>query len=498
MLIAICLSDSEEDFNLYIQCLMNLKEYRITFHLLEERNLIDINIQNIHYITLASQCLFHLQDYQKCKSLLDQAHSFLKQFKSFADDFISFDYSRILCLRARIYEIEDNILQAKSMYILALQYDSMNWEAEQKLSDTYISSNDMISLITKNWNQKINPFFKYSLEDWSWINELFTIYLNKEKSFQLSSTPIMNQLSLKSADIILWKAIYSFYQYDYLQTIILAKQCIQSNTISIYPYIYLSSSLLLTNNKVDLFSLATSLLEISPDTKITLYVLSCYYVLIKDYIKARMYIQKCITKEYSFLPSWILLAYTCNLQKERGHVITALSSAVTHSPTNYIPLLSLSREYILNHNYILAAQCLTQCLSLNTTDPLVYNELGIIYYYNKDYKRAIELFLKAIDIISTLPFRLKTKWICLFENLSSIYREIGEYKQAVYILDQATIIGGSSINTCIFNTEKGYIYHLQDDLLNAIAYYNKGLNLDPTNQLTQKLLIKAVDRLSMK
>lgn len=138
----------------------------------------------------------------------------------------------------------------------------------------------------------------------------------------------------KSSDVILWRATYLFYQYDYSQSLSLLESyavCSSSNPscsmnplVSSEHYVYLCSIYLLMEKRVELYELSCHLSEqysplslftsSAPSSQCSLYALSCYYTLIQDYVKARMYVRKCILKDYSFPFAWLLLARICHLQ----------------------------------------------------------------------------------------------------------------------------------------------------------------------------------------
>ena len=63
----------------------------------------------------------------------------------------------------------------------------------------------------------------------------------------------------------------------------------------------------------------------------------------------------------------------------------------------------MAQHYLSQNRPSLAAQCLRQCLTLNATDPLIYNELGVIYYRLGDLPLAAEVLEKGRLVVNRLP-----------------------------------------------------------------------------------------------
>lgn len=72
-------------------------------------------------------------------------------------------------------------------------------------------------------------------------------------------------------------------------------------------------------------------------------------------------------------------------------------------PGSHLPPLYIGMEYLRTNNLVQAQEYIRQASVICPTDPLVYNELGSVYYKEKDYHQAIEMFTKALQLCKGLP-----------------------------------------------------------------------------------------------
>lgn len=72
-------------------------------------------------------------------------------------------------------------------------------------------------------------------------------------------------------------------------------------------------------------------------------------------------------------------------------------------PGSHLPPLYIGMEYLRTNNLVQAQEFIRQASVICPTDPLVYNELGSVYYKQKDYPKAIEMFTKALQLCKGLP-----------------------------------------------------------------------------------------------
>ncbi|WVZ02556.1 hypothetical protein V8G54_023362 [Vigna mungo] len=145
-----------------------------------------------------------------------------------------------------------------------------------------------------------------------------------------------------------------------------------------------------------------------------------------------------------------------------------IPSAMCHLPTLYIGM-----ECMRTHSYKLAEQFFIQAKSTCPSDPLVYNELGVVAYHMKEYKKAVWWFEKTLALI---PTALSEMWESTVVNLAHAYRKLKMYQEAISYYEKALALSTRSVSTY---AGLAYTYHLQDDFTTAITYYHKVSNSVP-------------------
>ena len=59
--------------------------------------------------------------------------------------------------------------------------------------------------------------------------------------------------------------------------------------------------------------------------------------------------------------------------------------------------LYIGMEYTKSNNLKTALLAFQEALNVSNSDPFVYNEIGVIYYKQKQYERAIDIFAKGLE-----------------------------------------------------------------------------------------------------
>jgi anaphase-promoting complex subunit 6 len=92
-----------------------------------------------------------------------------------------------------------------------------------------------------------------------------------------------------------------------------------------------------------------------------------------------------------------------------------------------LPSLCIGMELVRANNYALAQEFLLKAKEICPFDPLVYNELGVIYFRNKYITDATAHFEKALKLV-TNDMRnkdtLQDSWEPTVFNLGHCYRKL--------------------------------------------------------------------------
>ncbi|THG05039.1 hypothetical protein TEA_027711 [Camellia sinensis var. sinensis] len=183
----------------------------------------------------------------------------------------------------------------------------------------------------------------------------------------------------------------------------------------------------------------------------------------------------------TFLPAWIGYGNAYAAQEEGDQAMSAYRTAARLFPGCHLPTLYIGMEYMRTHSFKLAEQAKTICPS----DPLVYNELGVVAYHMKEYKKAVWWFEKTLAHIPSLS----GMWEPTVINLAHALRKLKRYREAITYYERALALSTRSLSTY---AGLAYTYHLQDNFTTAITYYHKALWLKPDDQFCTEMLTSAL------
>jgi anaphase-promoting complex subunit 6 len=78
-------------------------------------------------------------------------------------------------------------------------------------------------------------------------------------------------------------------------------------------------------------------------------------------------------------------------------------------------------EFIRTNNLKTALVAFQDALQISANDPLVYNEIGVVFYKQKLYEEAVSHFLKGLDICKEDK---SNAYQTLTVNLGHTYRKL--------------------------------------------------------------------------
>jgi tetratricopeptide (TPR) repeat protein len=124
-----------------------------------------------------------------------------------------------------------------------------------------------------------------------------------------------------------------------------------------------------------------------------------------------------------------------------------------------------------NNNYDLSLEFLKKSIDLNPNDSTLYNFLGIQYYENENYIKAIKNFETAIEITPDMKDSIYNKANCLFEL--ELFSLADEFYTKVLNLDEDYVDALIS---------KSHILLLNEKIENAKSLANRAKLIDPKNE----------------
>ncbi|XP_065627398.1 anaphase-promoting complex subunit 6 isoform X3 [Quercus suber] len=465
------LTNDPADIYMQAQALFLGRHFRRAFHLLNASKIV---LTDLRFRYLAAKCLEELNDWDQCLSMLNLPHHhtntsliYLDKDAAAAEINIS---SAICFLRAKAYEALENRAQARLWYIAAVKADPLCYEALECLIEKHMLTCDEEATLLSS--------LQFGPED-GWLSSFYSCLtkkhdkesvveakfreLEKESCISDSSDSSITQTLKTNTDLLACKAEYYHQCGEYQKCFELTSVLLEKDPFHLKSTLVHLVAAMELGNSNELYLMACNLVKDYPQKALSWFAVGCYYYCIKKYDQSHRY-------------------FRC------------------HLPTLYIGM-----EYMRTHSFKLAEQFFMQAKTICPSDPLVYNELGVVAYHMKDklharkchwsqsslakgYNKAALWFEKTL---AHIPSPLSELWEPTVVNLAHAYRKLKMYHEAISHYEKALALSTRSVSTY---AGLAYTYHLQDDFTAAITYYHKALWLKPDDQFcTEMLSVALVD-----
>lgn len=469
------------------QVYYNKGDFPRAINLLSNENLVSISIMCRY---LMASCLVKLTKFEEALDIIGETNPFADEFpqdgkQQQSDGGIKLESS--LCfLRGKIYSALNNFTKAKDAFREAVQVDVKNFEAFEILTNSYLLTPQ------EEWELIEQLDFSTLDDNEIIIKNLYTLRLSKlinSDKITVSQNILTEEYNLDNNVDIVCSFIDTLYsQCKFSECLDLCEQYLEKDSFNqkILPTYILCLFELNAKNK--LFLLSHRLAEKFPKNHITWFSVATYYMSTDKLIEARKFFSKSSILEPMFAPSWLGFAHTYALEGEHDQALSAYSTAARFFPGSHLPYLFLAMQYMSSNTLSLAEEYFTLSYDICPNDPLLLNEMGVMYYKQKDYEKSKRYLTKAMDEVKDLAPTSKTA-ISIQVNLGHTYKRLGEYERSIkcfkYILED------SEKDSDIFCT-LGHLYLRIKQLQKSIDYLHKSLELRPNNLAAQDLLTHAL------
>ncbi|KAJ5517732.1 hypothetical protein N7453_000154 [Penicillium expansum] len=217
-----------------------------------------------------------------------------------------------------------------------------------------------------------------------------------------------------------------------------------------------------------LFLLSHMLADHSPEEPYTYLAIGVYYLSVSKVAEARRFFSKASLLDPHSAPAWIGFAHTFAAEGEHDQAIAAYSTAARLFQGSHLPQLFLGMQHLalnnmsLAHEYLCAAHAMSTgaapgsvpsiasnpsgIVSAVGGDPLVLNELGVVFYHQNHLSGAIELFGQALALATSLHCE-PSAWVATRANLGHAFRRMGRLSESLREFDECLRVGagGSSM-----------------------------------------------------
>jgi anaphase-promoting complex subunit 6 len=190
-----------------------------------------------------------------------------------------------------------------------------------------------------------------------------------------------------------------------------------------------------------LYLLSHKLADTHPDEPCTYLAIGVYYLSINQIASARRFFSKASILDPHFGPAWIGFAHTFAHEGEHDQAISAYSTATRLFQGTHLPNLFLGMQNLQLGNLRLAKDYLKVAYDLCKVDPLLLNELGVVFYQEGDLPQAIGAFEEALKVskdIGSSP----SAWISTRANLGHAHRRLGQLPEALEQFNEVLRQGG--------------------------------------------------------
>ncbi|KAI2621703.1 TPR-like protein [Hypoxylon sp. NC1633] len=400
-------------------------------------------------------------------------------------------------LRGICYAKQNAYDRAKECYKDAVRIDVQCFEAFQQLMKNSLLSPD------EEWQFLESLDFdaitvlgdpSSSQEAAEFTRMLYTTRLSKYRnptSFTTACETLSTHYNLASnPDLLLARADLLYTQCRYKDALAITDSILQEDkyNFSIYP-LHLACLYEMRMKNV-LFLVAHDLADTHPEEPCTWLAVGIYYFAINKIAEARRYFSKASMMDPHFGPAWIGFAHTFAAEGEHDQAISAYSTAARLFMGTHLPQVFLGMQNHALNNMTLADEFLKTAYGLCKTDPLLLNEMGIVYYHQDRPQEAVALFLKALEVADEIDSE-PSAWLSARTNLAHAYRRARRYDEALDQFDEVLRQGGK--DAAIF-AAKGLIYMEQGGKFDlAVEVLHQALAIHPQDPTATELLNKALD-----
>jgi len=440
--------------------------------------------------------------------------------------------SALCLLRGRAYDALDNRSLARHWYVSALKADYFCYEAlaallsqhmltveeeQELLASLQIEPGDKwLKFVYVTMGKKYHPVNVRGIEEgepsfcFKMLNELTTFKRrscwtgawygrDKQARNHLSTRPALHKtldfetelVALSgNGDIAQANAECLYSRGDFHGCYEIISEVLERDPFQLSAIPCFLSVAVELRRKSELYLCAQKLVEEYPDHSVSWFAVACYYYCVRQFEEARHYFCKSTALEKAFAPAWIGFGHSFAAQDESDQALVAYRTAVRMFPGCHLPLLCIGMEYQRTNNLILAEQFCVKARDICPSDPLTYNELGVLCYRNMNFVAAATNLEKALALAPQVSTDLLEISIV---NLAHTHRKLRNFDAAIMWYERALSISPLSASTY---TALGFTYQLRGEFQSfmgeAIDCYHKALGLSPEDSFAQEMLTLAL------
>ncbi|MCJ1473532.1 anaphase promoting complex subunit cdc16 [Lambiella insularis] len=412
------------------------------------------------------------------------------------EDVSDIKFQAAMCyLRGICFAKQNAFDRAKECYKDAVRIDVQCFEAFDQLMKNSLMSPDeeWAFLESLDFDSISADDSSTSQEAAQFVKMLYITRLSKYKNsaeFTNATETLSTHYSLaQNPDLLLAKADLLFTQCRFKEALAITTSILDTDeyNFAIYPlHLACLYELVHTNT---LFLLAHRLADHHPDEPATWLAVGVYYLSISKIAEARRFFSKASMMDPHFGPAWIGFAHTFAAEGEHDQAISAYSTAARLFQGTHLPQLFLGMQNLQLNNMTLAQEYLNTAHQLCQTDPLLLNELGVVFYHLDHLAPAVTMFTRALHIAQDTDSDPKA-WIATRANLGHAYRRQSQWQLALAEFEEVLRQGGKDAG--IF-CAKGLVLLELGRAWEAVVALHEALGISAQDPVATDLLGRALE-----
>ncbi|ODQ66715.1 TPR-like protein [Nadsonia fulvescens var. elongata DSM 6958] len=391
-------------------------------------------------------------------------------------------------LRGLIFANQNDFDRAKDSYIEAVKVDAKCFEAFDELIRNNLLTPE------EEWKLLSSLDFEDSTEENSeLVRALYTTrlgkYVHMDKFIDAESL-LKEVYSLGSnGDVMLSRADLLFIQCRFKDCLQVCEKILEMDKFKFSVLPNYLACLYELGGRNKLFLMAHELTEKHPEEAVSWLATGIYYLAINKVAEARRFFSKASMMNPHFGQAWIGFAHTFAVEGEHEQAIAAYSTAARLFQGTHLPSLFLGMQHLQLNNVILAEEYLNLSCQICKTDPLLLNEMGVVYYHKNDLRTAEMYFIEALNAASILD-NDPSAWLSIHANLGHVNRRLKKYEEALSFFEDVLRVSPRDSN---IYSSMGLVNLQLGRLFDAIHNFHEALSLAPNDPVATDLLKRALE-----
>lgn len=147
-----------------------------------------------------------------------------------------------------------------------------------------------------------------------------------------------------------------------------------------------------------LFAVAHRLVADYPRSAVAWHAVGCYYLARGAFDAARQHFRRATTIDASLGVAWLGFGRAFGALAEHDQAVAAYRAASRLLVGSHVPPLAIAQELLRDGNLPLAREFVVQASTLCQSDPLLWNEAGVIAFRRGRYRAAMRLFVRSLTL----------------------------------------------------------------------------------------------------